>query len=234
MFWLTFSFTGILSGCEDANSAAGKGVLVLYVGVLFVHWCGLFWVPAKSLSGTKLKIQHLLSVSQMSTLPQKSATKLRSSYGCLFRKHQVQTRAYLPSEKINVCLCCPSTRPPVALTYLTLLYWLPRRRVAMPPQWFPCRQHTRKTAPAYLQGSQKGAWTFVSSTRSLSCQLQTVWGAPPKALFWISLWWGDSLSITDEALNFSHFPVFMKTKWAVSSKEKNFMCVYCEGQFSLF
>lgn len=186
MFWLTLSFTIILSGCEDANSAAGKGGL----------FCTLVYEAILNIckKSERHKIQDPASPeceSQTSTLPHKSAVKTRSSYGSLFRQHQAETRAYLPSEKINICLCCPWTRPPGALIHLTLLYRLPRRRVAMPPQWFPWRQHTRKTAPVYWWARQKRAWMFVNSARSLSCQLQRgVWGASPKALFWISLWLG--------------------------------------------
>ena len=75
--------------------------------------------------------------SQMSTLPRKSALKSGSSYGCFFRRHQAETSVYLPSEKINICLCSPWTRPPVALIQLTFLYWCPRKREDMPPSGSP-------------------------------------------------------------------------------------------------
>lgn len=55
----------------------------------------LFCVPARSLSDTKFKIQHLPSVS-LRHLPslEEVAVKSRSSYGCLFRKHQAERQVF--------------------------------------------------------------------------------------------------------------------------------------------
>lgn len=58
-FWLTFSLTFILSGCEHANSVAGcasEAWFCPYVYKVIFSIC-------KSLSSTKLKTQHLLSMS---------------------------------------------------------------------------------------------------------------------------------------------------------------------------
>lgn len=99
--------------------------------------------------------------SQMSTRPQKKSRHLPL---LCFNK---------TTNGIN------SPRPPP---------WLPR--LAMSPQWFPWRQNTMKTASVCLWESQKRAWMFMNLARSLCCQLQRgVWGASPKALFQISLWW---------------------------------------------